>query len=403
MYNIAFINGNIKENSTLLTKHLTSIGYDMKILGEKDDFIAVLHKDEPDLVIVDLSGKNNENNFAKLLKIRNDDKTVEIPILALTDDSDIAINRATLAGADEYIVRPIRKTDLTRIGILINKYNQYSFKPGTIVFSKYKILSILGQGASSTVYKALEIHSNMQNKLVALKVIKHNSNYKTLLKEFNRETLTLSKLSHKNIVKLIDCGCYESIFFIAVEFVQGRDLQSIVEEHVLNENKVLKIAVDLVEALQYINSFNMLHRDIKAENIIISNDGNPVIIDLGLMDFEKNQPYWVASEINGTPLYLSPEYIDGKEISIKSDLYALGITLFYALSGTFPFNARSPMAILAKHLNENPPLLCEIVPSVSKTFSDIISKILKKNPRERISLKELSIELKKLHDQQLRN
>jgi serine/threonine-protein kinase len=141
----------------------------------------------------------------------------------------------------------------------------------------------------------------------------------------------------------------------------------------------------------------MLHRDIKAENIIVTPSGEPVLIDLGLADSENSQPDWSKTEINGTPLYLSPEYIDGEDITIKSDLYALGVTLFYAVSGRFPFKARSPMAILAKHLNETPPELTDVVPGISQEFSDLVNRMLIKKPEKRISLEDSLFGFKKLY------
>jgi len=399
MYKIILINGKEAENIDFLLKNLISAGYDVSVLQNHNasDFISELHSSNPDLVIIDLSGEGNNDNFKKLRKIKNTLETTSIPVLAITDDSDEAINRATLAGINEYIIKPIRKTDLTRVGLLINKHNQYSFKPGTVVFSKYRIISVLGQGASSTVYKA-SVEDSPNGKLIALKIIKFNSNYKSLLKEFTRETESLSKLSHKGIVKLVDFGCYEGLFFIAVDFIEGKNLRTIVTEKALLEKEVLKVAIGVAEVLVYIKSCKMLHRDIKAENIILTPNGEPILIDLGLADSEKSQPDWSTTEINGTPLYLSPEYIDGEDITIQSDLYALGVTLFYAVSGIFPFKARSPMAILAKHLNELPPVLIDIVPTVSKEFSDLISKILIKKPDKRISLEESLLEFKKLYE-----
>jgi len=399
MYKIILINGIEEQNKDFLIKNLAFAGYDVSVLKDDNilDFITYLHSEKVDLIIIDLSGEGNRDNFKKLRKIKQNIEVASIPVLAITDDSAEVINRANLAGINEYIVTPIRKTDLARVGILINKYNQYSFKPGTVVFSKYKIISLLGQGASSTVYKAVEMDSS-DGKLVALKIIKSNSNQKSLLKEFQRETTSLSKLSHKGIVSLIDFGCYESIFFIAVDFIEGKNLQALVDEKPLREKEALNIAIGIAEVLVYIKSCKMLHRDIKAENIIITQQGYPLLIDLGLADSENSQPDWSTNEINGTPLYLSPEYIDGQDISIQSDLYALGVTLFYAVSGRFPFKARSPMAILAKHLNEQPPELIDIVSGISKEFSDLISKILVKNPEKRISLEDSLAEFKKLYE-----
>ncbi|MCK5843875.1 MAG: serine/threonine protein kinase, partial [Victivallales bacterium] len=162
------------------------------------------------------------------------------------------------------------------------------------------------------------------------------------------------------------------------------------------EETAVDLALEVAEALKYMNQFGILHRDIKPDNILISDIGEVILVDFGLSREEDQQTVSIKGEISGTPQYLAPEYIDGKKLNVETDIYSLGITLFYMVSGELPFQAGTPMALLSKQLNEKPPVLSEVTDGVSPEFAALVDSMLLKDPVERISLEDMVAELKKL-------
>jgi serine/threonine-protein kinase len=301
-------------------------------------------------------------------------------------------------GANEYIIKPIREVELTsRIGLLLNRNNLFSseFKPGAVFAERYKILALLGKGGDSTVYHALDTGS-VPEREVALKILKIKEDPEIFASLIDRETHGLAQLDHPNIVKLLDHGNFKGTFYLATEFIKGRSLGEIIKESPLVEESAVDLALEVAEALQYISRFGIVHRDIKPDNILISDIGEVVIVDFGLAREAHQQTVAIRGEMFGTPQYLAPEYINGKDVDIKTDIYSLGITLFYMVSGILPFRAGTPMAFLHKQLNEAPPLLNEIAGGISKEFAELIDSMLIKNPTDRISLDQMIASFKKL-------
>jgi serine/threonine protein kinase len=203
-------------------------------------------------------------------------------------------------------------------------------------------------------------------------------------------------LDHPNIVKLLDYGEHEGVLYLATEFIKGRSLRDIIKETPLAEETAVDLALEVAEALAYMNQFGILHRDIKPDNILISDIGEVKLVDFGLSREEDQQTVSIKGEMFGTPQYLAPEYIDGKKLNVKTDIYSLGITLFHMVSGKLPFQAGTPMALLSKQLNERPPVLNEITDGISPEFSQLVDRMLIKDPEKRVSLDEMVETLKTL-------
>ena len=388
-----------KENGNLeiYERVLNPGGHEILRITETSDLLKPLFIFKPDIIIMNVQ-EGDPANIAHLRELKKHPNFSDTPILMVLDDSENEITNAMSAGASEYIIKPIRDTELTsRISILLNRTNLFSddFAPGTIFRSKYKILSLLGKGGDSTVYHAIDITSDTE-KEVALKILKLKKDTENFSQQFERETIGLARLDHPNIVKLLDHGNFEGIYYVATEFVKGRDLGEIIKDSPLTENTAVDLALQVTNVLEYMNGFGIIHRDIKPDNILISDIGEVKVVDFGLSREEHQQTVSIRGEMSGTPQYLAPEYIDGKKLTNKTDIYSLGITLFYMTSGILPFQGRTAMALLNKQLNEAPPILCETTHDISKDFSDLIEKMLIKDPDERISLEEMAAELHRL-------
>jgi serine/threonine-protein kinase len=234
---------------------------------------------------------------------------------------------------------------------------------------------------------------------VALKILKVKTEEDVFSGQFERETTQLAKLDHSNIVKLLDHGCHEGVFYVVTEFIDGQSLGDIIKQSPLMEESAVDLGLEIADALSYMNSSGIVHRDIKPDNILISDEGEVKIVDFGLSREEDQQTVSIKGEMFGTPQYLAPEYIDGKKLTVKTDIYSLGVTLFYMVSGVLPFQAGTPMALLSKQLNEQPPMLNKISSGISEEFADIVNAMLAKDPEARISIESLIERLRKLQSE----
>ena len=370
-------------------------GHELKQIEGDADIPGELFAFKPHILIQDVT-QNDMTPFRTLSQLRKLPQFANLPVLMLVEDSEEQVNLALSSGANDYIIKPVRSTELTsRIGVLLNRQGMFSdeFTAGVMFANRYKIISLLGKGGDSTVYRALDMNTSSD---VALKILKIKTELEIFHPQFDRETTQLAKLNHPNIVKLLAHGCHEGVFYLVTEFINGRSLGDFIRESPLTERSAVDLALEVAEALKYIGELGIVHRDIKPDNILISEDGEVKLVDFGLSREEHQQTVSLKGEMSGTPQYLAPEYIDGKRPNIKTDIYSLGITLFYMVSGVLPFHAGTPMALLSKQLNEAPPDLADVSPGVSRGFADMVKGMLLKDPDERISLDELISQLKAL-------
>ena len=385
---------NDQSNDVLLRKG----GHELLRSDGEGDVLTELFGFKPDVVIQNVS-RGDLSPYGRLQEWRKLPQFAGLPVLMLVDDSEEEVNLALTSGANEYVIKPIRATELTsRIGLLLHRTHMFSdeFTPGSMFASRYKILSLLGKGGDSTVYRATD---NSTNNDVALKILKVKTEEDVFSGQFERETTQLAKLDHSNIVKLLDHGCHEGVFYVVTEFIDGQSLGDIIKQSPLMEESAVDLGLEIADALSYMNSSGIVHRDIKPDNILISDEGEVKIVDFGLSREEDQQTVSIKGEMFGTPQYLAPEYIDGKKLTVKTDIYSLGVTLFYMVSGVLPFQAGTPMALLSKQLNEQPPMLNKISSGISEEFADIVNAMLAKDPEARISIESLIERLRKLQSE----
>lgn len=247
---------------------------------------------------------------------------------------------------------------------------------------RYEILDRVGKGGMATVYKARQ--KNL-NRLVALKVVHQNMVHdEVFIERFHKEARLAAALNHPSIVTIYDEGREGTVHYIAMEFLDGKDLYTeIREEGTIRIPETMRIIIQLSGALQYAHERNIVHRDIKSTNIFVTTEGRIVLTDFGIAQAVSESRLTQAGEIVGTPEYMSPEQADGQSVTHKTDLYSLGVVFYECLTGRMPFLGDNKMAIVYKVLTENPVAPHVINGSVPAKLSRIVMKLLAKNPADR--------------------
>jgi serine/threonine protein kinase len=234
----------------------------------------------------------------------------------------------------------------------------------------FELISRLGEGGMGQVFKARQ---RSIDRLVALKVLTPKlAEDKDYVERFEREAKAAGKLSHPNIVAVIDRGedttGVKPIRWIAFEFIDGSSLESRIKKGRLGEREAIKVVRDIAEALRYAGEKGLIHRDVKPDNILLTSDGIPKLADLGLAKFQNdNASLTQTGIVMGTPHYMAPEQALGeKNLDIRADVYALGLVFYRCLTAELPWNADSALAILTRHINEDCPDPRALVPEISE-------------------------------------
>ncbi|MCM8533529.1 MAG: protein kinase [Lentisphaeraceae bacterium] len=273
------------------------------------------------------------------------------------------------------------------------------FGPG-VVIDDFAILSLLGQGGMGDVYLS---HQFSLDREVALKILKDKFlEDPKFSEEFVQEARSVASLNHPNIIRAYKVGFDQEKLFFAMEYVEGQNLNDILKtEGALDPARVIDISIDVVEALGYAwETSKLIHRDIKPDNIMISNDGTAKVMDLGLSR-RADGDYDDSDIISGTPQYISPEQIMGDEMDIRGDFYSLGATMYHLVSGRFIFDGTLE-EMIKKHMTEKPLSLKQTAPHVDESLGKIIRKLLAKKPENRyLDAKSLVADLRKAAKAQL--
>jgi serine/threonine-protein kinase len=269
----------------------------------------------------------------------------------------------------------------------------------------YAVLRRLGKGGMAEVFLARQ---NSLERPVALKILKpelaHDESY---VKRFHREAKSAAALVQTNIVQIFEVGQLQGLHFIAQEYVPGRNLKQHIDRYgAVEPVMALNLLLQCVAALQKANELNVVHRDIKPENILLSPQGEIKITDFGLarVNNSSNQALTQIGITMGTPLYMSPEQVEGRPLDSRSDIYSLGLTAYHALAGQPPFDGENALAIAYKQVNQDAPPLQEIRPDVPTELCQLIHKMIAKTPQDRPEspaslVKELrKIRLEELND-----
>ena len=242
----------------------------------------------------------------------------------------------------------------------------------------------LGRGGMADVYLAQQ--KSLERK-VAVKVLRRElSAQHDYVRRFHNEARAAAALVHANIVQIYEVGCVDGIHFIAQEYVQGQTVKQLVSRcGPLELTRIVSILRQTAAALNKAGQENIIHRDIKPENILLMPSGEVKVADFGLarvIDPTKPELTQIGLTM-GTPLYMSPEQVEGKPLDVRSDLYSCGVTAFYMMAGRPPFQGDTPLSVAIQHLQTPAPDLAQLRPDLPPELCDIVSKLLAKKPRDR--------------------
>jgi beta-lactam-binding protein with PASTA domain/tRNA A-37 threonylcarbamoyl transferase component Bud32 len=253
---------------------------------------------------------------------------------------------------------------------------------GRILNSRYELEQLIGTGGMAEVYRARD---NLLGRTVAVKIL-HPQFAKdpVFIERFRQEAQAAANLNQTNIVNVFDWGIEDSTYYIVMEFVQGRDLKSIiVQGGPLMPERAVEIAMAICLGLDTASAHGIVHRDIKPQNIIVTGDGQIKVMDFGIARTAGGSAMTQTGTIMGTAQYISPEQAQGRPADPRSDLYSLGIVLYEMLTGKVPFNGENPVAIAYKHVREDPLAPSLLNPDISPELEAVVMKALAKNPENR--------------------
>ena len=247
---------------------------------------------------------------------------------------------------------------------------------GRVLGHRYEILQLLGEGGMGTVYKARD---REVDRLIALKVIRPElAQNADALHRFKQELVLARQVTHRNVIRIFDLGEADGMKFITMEFIDGRDLKSLIREKgKFTPEDAIQIVVQVCKALEVSHAEGVIHRDLKPQNIMVDEQGKVSVMDFGIArGMEAGGGMTQTGALVGTPEYMSPEQAKGQHLDARSDLFSLGIILYELLTGYSPYKADTAMATLWKRTHEaaRPPI--ELEPGIPRAVSDMVVKCL---------------------------
>lgn len=267
-----------------------------------------------------------------------------------------------------------------------------------IKLGRYEIVAEIGRGAMGTVYKA---NDPLIERTIALKTVRldlsHQAN-QAFEERFYREAKSAGRLNHPNIVTIYDVGKTGDTAYIAMEYLEGESLDSLLEKHTsLTPARLTQIALQIANGLAYAHQHGVIHRDIKPANIILMRRGSVVkITDFGIAHIPTSAQT-ESGALLGSPRYMSPEQVQGKIVDGRSDVFSLGVVLYEILTGHTPFGGDNLSAILYNIMHYQPVLPSCANPGVSEAFDPIVMRALAKSPSERYqTAREMAADLRAL-------
>jgi serine/threonine protein kinase len=252
---------------------------------------------------------------------------------------------------------------------------------------KYQIIDILGKGAMGIVYRALDpdIDREVAIKTIRFDLISEESERNELMLRFVREAKAAGKMAHPNIITIFDVGKHEDMTYIVMQYIEGNSLQKFIASNKrFSSQEIVRLMLQLCDALDYAHRHGIVHRDIKPANILLNKDNKPHVVDFGIARVEMSTMTQTGATI-GTPSYMSPEQVMGKKIDKRSDIFSLGAILYELVTGKRPFQGESITTVIYKIVNEEIPSPFLSQRGLSEDFEPIIQRALAKNPGNRYS------------------
>lgn len=258
-----------------------------------------------------------------------------------------------------------------------------SFLIGRILGKRYELIEKIGSGGMANVYKA---KCQLLKRFVAIKILRPELvEDEEFVARFKRESQAAASLSHPNIVNVFDVGEETGVHYIVMEYVQGKTLKELIKEKSpMDFQDTIRISLQICAALKHAHNNKIVHRDIKPQNILVSDDGTIKVADFGIARAVTSSTVTIAgANVIGSVHYFSPEQARGSYVDTRSDIYSLGIVIYEMLTGKVPFEGDTAISVALKHIQENVLPINEINPNVPNSIQDIIEKAIEKDPNKR--------------------
>ena len=253
-----------------------------------------------------------------------------------------------------------------------------------ILGSRYELIERIGMGGMAVVYKAKDI---MLGRFVAVKILREEfKENEDFIRRFKVESQAAASLSHQNITQIYDVGEQDGLHYIVMEYLEGQTLKNYILENdgALSWKEAANFSMQICRALEHAHSKHVVHRDIKPQNIVLTENGKLKVADFGIARAANNTTTVnMGSSAVGSAHYLSPEQARGGYTDLRSDIYSLGVVMYEMFTGTLPFDAEESVSVIMQHLNDEPKRPCDINPDLPAGIEAIIIKAMKKEQRLR--------------------
>lgn len=390
---------------------LRNNGYEVLEFPDGQSFFQDMKSAEknPDLLITSLEIGNFDGiDLTRKLREKIDKDDLPILLGGLRDDESI-IFKGVDAGASDYLVKPFRMPQLlAKIHMLLReKFQRQQEKentpeleetvtvapptPGSRTkiaiprrnFARYQLLNELGRGGMGVVHRA---RNRETGEFVALKVLHRTINDEKFLGRFVREIRILKELENPYVVKVVDSGSEGNSHYLAMELIEGESTKQRLENSgPFPLNTLLKVGLGVCSALEVLFENELVHRDIKPANILIDKDDQVKLVDFGLAKHHNDRALTHTGEALGTPYYLSPEAVRGGEADIRSDLYALGVTLFELATARKAFRGSSAFEVFHNIFYGDLPCLKDERKDLPEEFNKLLQELMNRDIKERPS------------------
>ena len=253
---------------------------------------------------------------------------------------------------------------------------------GQKINDRYQIIKTIGEGGMANVYLAYDV---ILDRNVAVKILRGDlATDEKFVRRFQREALSASSLSHPNIVEVYDVGEDAGLYYIVMEYIEGRHLKQLLKKRgKLTITEAVDIMLQLTDGMSAAHDHYIIHRDIKPQNIMILENGMVKITDFGIAMALNSTQLTQTNSVMGSVHYLPPEQANGKGSTIQSDIYSMGILFFELLTGTLPYKGDNAVEIALKHLKEKIPSIREMDDAIPQSVENVILKATAKNPKNR--------------------
>jgi len=374
---------------------LEKAGFDCLTAASGRDALRLAQQQLPQLLIVDvnmpdMSGLQVYESLAQHEQLKT------TPVLFLASVSDLQALAASGVESDLCINKPFNKDTLlatVRAALSRNRRPRVQtiedFRPGAVIADRYEVISEVGRGGMGVVFKVLD---RERHEYLALKALNSSMGKQEAVGRFEREVGAMTKLAHPNLIRLYDADFTGSVAFYTMDLLDGASLQDVLDRRgALPPAEALAYTAKVGHALQAAHDMGFLHRDVKPDNVMFADDGEPVLMDFSLIlevggGAHRHQRMTGVGMVVGTVGYLAPEaLVPGADLDNRADIYSLGVTLYQMLVGQIPFEGFNDHDIMVKTFNEEPPLPTTVDPLLPYVAVSVCMRALKRNPAERFA------------------